>query len=80
MKFLLQNNVFPALNLSILEPLLFIEFLRPFSIDELPEAKLLCVSTPTKGRGMASLFDLSPSSLVHKEEPYAAVQISLFSV
>ena len=29
---------------------------------------------------MASLFDLSPSSLVHKEEPYAAVRISLFSV
>ncbi|XP_057520255.1 uncharacterized protein LOC130800678 isoform X3 [Amaranthus tricolor] len=47
-------------------------------IDELPEAKLFCVSTPTKGRGMASLFDLSPSSLVHKEEPYAAIILKGF--
>ncbi|KMT17392.1 hypothetical protein BVRB_2g038470 isoform A [Beta vulgaris subsp. vulgaris] len=42
-------------------------------IDELPQGKLQCVSTPTKGRGMSSLCDMPPASLLHKEEAYAAI-------
>ncbi|KNA09438.1 hypothetical protein SOVF_153580 [Spinacia oleracea] len=47
-------------------------------IDELPQAKLQCVSTPIKGRGRASLFDIPPASLVHQEEPYAAIILKNF--
>ncbi|KAL2898027.1 Histone-lysine N-methyltransferase SMYD3 [Bienertia sinuspersici] len=47
-------------------------------IDELPQAKLQCVSTPTKGRGMCSLFEIPTASLVHKEEPYAAIILKNF--
>lgn len=36
-------------------------------------AALLCVSTPSKGRGMTSVNDIPPGSLVHSEEPLAAV-------
>ena len=41
--------------------------------EEQLQIKLQCVSTPTKGRGMASLSEISQSYLVHTEEPYAAV-------
>ncbi|XP_043706247.1 SET and MYND domain-containing protein 4 isoform X2 [Telopea speciosissima] len=42
-------------------------------IDE-PHPKVLqCVSTPTKGRGMASIIDIAKATLVHTEEPYAAI-------
>ncbi|XP_072963052.1 histone-lysine N-methyltransferase ASHR1 isoform X1 [Typha angustifolia] len=34
---------------------------------------LKCVSTPTKGRGMASPKDIHPASLLHTEEPIAAI-------
>lgn len=49
-----------------------------FVIDELPQAKLQCVSTPTKGRGMTSQFEIPPASLVHKEEPCAAIILKNF--
>ena len=48
--------------------------------DEPLQIKLQCVSTPTKGRGMASLTDTSQASLVHIEEPYAAVRVKVFPV
>lgn len=35
--------------------------------------KLQCVSTPTKGRGMVSLVNITPASLIHSEEPYTAI-------
>lgn len=35
---------------------------------------LQCVSTPAKGKGMASPKDIPPASLLHTEEPLAAVQ------
>jgi hypothetical protein len=34
---------------------------------------LECVSTPDKGRGMTSPNDISPASLIHVEDPLAAV-------
>ncbi|XP_062200888.1 uncharacterized protein LOC133903496 [Phragmites australis] len=34
---------------------------------------LECISTPDKGRGMSSPNDISPASLIHVEEPLAAV-------
>ncbi|KAF6172693.1 hypothetical protein GIB67_042016 [Kingdonia uniflora] len=37
------------------------------------QIKLQCVSTPAKGRGMASLSDIPRATLIHTEEPYAAV-------
>lgn len=43
------------------------------SLDELHQIKLQCVSTPTKGRGMVSLTDIPQASLLHTEEPYAAI-------
>uniref|UniRef100_A0A803ML63 SET domain-containing protein n=1 Tax=Chenopodium quinoa TaxID=63459 RepID=A0A803ML63_CHEQI len=46
--------------------------------DEMPPVELQCVSTPTKGRGMASLFEISSATLVHKEEPYAAIILKNF--
>ncbi|GMP23770.1 hypothetical protein CsSME_00001247 [Camellia sinensis var. sinensis] len=41
--------------------------------DEPHQIKLQCVSSPTKGRGMVSLTDIPQSSLIHAEEPYAAI-------
>ncbi|KAK1260971.1 hypothetical protein QJS04_geneDACA001961 [Acorus gramineus] len=35
--------------------------------------QLECVSTPDKGRGMASCNNIQSASLVHREEPYAAI-------
>ncbi|XP_028782323.1 uncharacterized protein LOC114738435 isoform X2 [Neltuma alba] len=43
------------------------------TVDEMPQIKLQLVSTPDKGRGMISPCDLSPASLVHREEPYAMI-------
>ncbi|XP_017984570.1 PREDICTED: SET and MYND domain-containing protein 4 isoform X1 [Theobroma cacao] len=37
------------------------------------QIKLHCVTTPDKGRGMASQFDIPQASLIHTEEPYAVV-------
>nr|CAN69236.1 hypothetical protein VITISV_006534 [Vitis vinifera] len=48
------------------------EIQRPYVTEEQLQIKLQCVSTPTKGRGMASLSEISQSYLVHTEEPYAA--------
>ncbi|KAJ4971185.1 hypothetical protein NE237_004284 [Protea cynaroides] len=42
-------------------------------INEARPKVLHCVSTPTKGRGMASSVDIAEASLVHTEEPYAAI-------
>ncbi|XP_034912260.1 uncharacterized protein [Populus alba] len=41
--------------------------------DEPHQLKLSQVSTPDKGRGMASQCDIPQASLVHKEEPYALI-------
>lgn len=37
------------------------------------DISLVCVTSPTKGRGMASPNDIQPASLIHTEEPLAAV-------
>jgi hypothetical protein len=44
-----------------------------FVTDEPCQLKLSQVSTPDKGRGMASQCDIPQASLVHKEEPYSLV-------
>ncbi|XP_076953579.1 uncharacterized protein LOC143627690 [Bidens hawaiensis] len=41
--------------------------------DQLQDIKLQCVETETKGRGMVSLTDIPQSTLLHAEEPYAAI-------
>ncbi|KAL0298280.1 UNVERIFIED_CONTAM: Stress-induced-phosphoprotein 1 [Sesamum radiatum] len=41
--------------------------------DEQLQVELQCVSTPTKGRGMMTSTDISLASLIHKEDPYAAI-------
>ncbi|OMO89946.1 Zinc finger, MYND-type [Corchorus olitorius] len=41
--------------------------------DKPQHIKLHCVTTPDKGRGMASQFDIPEASLIHTEEPYAVV-------
>ncbi|KAL2540000.1 Tetratricopeptide repeat (TPR)-like superfamily protein [Abeliophyllum distichum] len=41
--------------------------------DEPLQIKLQSVPTPTKGRGMVSLTDIPRASLIHKEDPYAAI-------
>ncbi|KAJ8537160.1 hypothetical protein K7X08_035561 [Anisodus acutangulus] len=41
--------------------------------DELDQVKLQCLLTTTKGRGMFCVEDVSEASLVHKEDPYAAI-------
>ncbi|KAL6532980.1 hypothetical protein OROMI_027092 [Orobanche minor] len=41
--------------------------------DEPFQMELHCVTTTSKGRGMASSTDIRVSSLVHKEDPYAAI-------
>ncbi|KAJ0970216.1 hypothetical protein J5N97_023093 [Dioscorea zingiberensis] len=43
------------------------------SSDEPLLAVLQCVSTPSKGRGMTSVDDIAPASLIHSEEPLAAI-------
>ncbi|KAK8936401.1 hypothetical protein KSP39_PZI013025 [Platanthera zijinensis] len=44
------------------------------SVTEAPcDIKLHCISTPDKGRGMISSNDISPASLIHLEEPFAAI-------
>lgn len=43
--------------------------------DEPCEATLQSVFSETKGRGMVSQTDILEASLIHKEDPYAAVQI-----
>ncbi|OVA17151.1 SET domain [Macleaya cordata] len=43
------------------------------SFVEPSQIKLKCVSTPTKGRGMASASDIPHASLIHSEEPYAVI-------
>ncbi|KAF7816585.1 SET and MYND domain-containing protein 4 [Senna tora] len=43
------------------------------TIGEMPQIKLQLVTMPDKGRGMVSTCDISPSSLVHREEPYAMI-------
>nr|GME07068.1 SET and MYND domain-containing protein 4 isoform X1 [Ipomoea batatas] len=42
-------------------------------LDEPDRANMQCVCLPTKGRGMVSLADIPIGSLVHKEDPYAAI-------
>lgn len=41
--------------------------------DDSRQIKLQCVTTPDKARGMASVTDIPPASLVHTEEPFAVV-------
>ncbi|MCD7453859.1 hypothetical protein HAX54_022355 [Datura stramonium] len=41
--------------------------------DEPDQVKLQCLLTTTKGRGMFCVDDVSEASLVHKEDPYAAI-------
>ncbi|KAL0321737.1 UNVERIFIED_CONTAM: Stress-induced-phosphoprotein 1 [Sesamum calycinum] len=43
------------------------------SSDEQLQVELQCVSTPTKGRGMMTSTDIPLASLIHKEDPYAAI-------
>lgn len=40
--------------------------------EEPVQVKLQCVTTPDKGRGITSQYDIPEGSLVHSEEPYAA--------
>ncbi|CAD5174787.1 unnamed protein product [Musa acuminata subsp. malaccensis] len=45
-------------------------------VDSLAQSKALvlqCVSSPHKGRGLTSAHDIPPASLVHHEEPLAAI-------
>lgn len=46
---------------------------RPYVTDEPIQMELQCVSIPSKGKGMISLTDIPLASLIHKEDPYAAV-------
>ncbi|KAJ0753092.1 putative chromatin remodeling SET family [Helianthus annuus] len=41
--------------------------------DQLQNIQLQCVETETKGRGMVSLTDIPQATLLHAEEPYAAI-------
>ncbi|KAK6155982.1 hypothetical protein DH2020_010230 [Rehmannia glutinosa] len=43
------------------------------SVYERLQMDLQCVSTTTKGRGMVSSTDIPLASLIHKEDPYAAI-------
>ncbi|XP_073123784.1 uncharacterized protein [Henckelia pumila] len=43
------------------------------SQDEPLQVELQCVFTPTKGRGMTSYTDVPQASLIHKEDPHAAI-------
>ncbi|KAE9465086.1 hypothetical protein C3L33_02999, partial [Rhododendron williamsianum] len=42
--------------------------------DEPHQIKIECVSTPNKGKGMAAVSEIPKASLIHTEEPYAAVE------
>lgn len=44
-----------------------------FVTDESVQVQLQCVTTPDKGRGITSQYDIPEGSLVHSEEPYAVV-------
>ncbi|GER50861.1 tetratricopeptide repeat protein [Striga asiatica] len=46
---------------------------RSYVTDERLQMDLHCVSTTAKGRGMAASTDIPLASLIHKEEPYAAI-------
>jgi len=46
---------------------------EPYLTAEQCDIKLQCVTTPLKGRGMVSPTDILPASLIHREEPLAAV-------
>ncbi|XP_073296910.1 uncharacterized protein [Primulina huaijiensis] len=48
---------------------------EPYDItqDEPLQVELQCIFTPTKGRGMTSYTDVPQASLIHKEDPYAAI-------
>ncbi|CAH1445465.1 unnamed protein product [Lactuca virosa] len=41
--------------------------------DQSQQIQLQCVTTETKGRGMVCLTEIPPSTLLHTEEPYAAI-------
>lgn len=47
-----------------------------FVTEEPVQVKLRCVTSPDKGRGMASQCDIPEATLVHIEEPYAMVYTS----
>ncbi|XP_077223586.1 tetratricopeptide repeat (TPR)-like superfamily protein isoform X2 [Tasmannia lanceolata] len=46
---------------------------RSYMTVEPHQIKLQCISTSAKGRGMSSPNNIDPASLVHSEEPFAAV-------
>ncbi|XP_075111248.1 uncharacterized protein LOC142181709 isoform X4 [Nicotiana tabacum] len=48
--------------------------------DEPDQVKLRCLFKKTKGRGMFCVDDVSEASLVHKEDPYAALVILLSQI
>lgn len=48
-------------------------YCRSYVTDESIQMELQCVSTTTKGRGMTSFINIPLASLIHKEDPYAAV-------
>ncbi|KAI3508397.1 hypothetical protein L1887_23404 [Cichorium endivia] len=41
--------------------------------DQPQQIQLQCVTTETKGRGMVCLTEIPPATLLHTEEPYAAI-------
>ncbi|PRQ59689.1 putative chromatin remodeling SET family [Rosa chinensis] len=42
-------------------------------LDEPHQMKLQCVTTPEKGKGLASTVDIPQASLVHTEDPFATI-------
>ncbi|KAL6131750.1 hypothetical protein ACLB2K_070123 [Fragaria x ananassa] len=42
-------------------------------LDEPQQMKLQCVTTPEKGKGLASMVDILQASLVHTEDPFATI-------
>ncbi|GJT97775.1 SET and MYND domain-containing protein 4 isoform X1 [Tanacetum coccineum] len=48
-------------------------FIKSSVTDQPQQIQLQCVSTETKGRGMVSLTDVPQATLLHTEEPYAAI-------
>ncbi|RAL52269.1 hypothetical protein DM860_016118 [Cuscuta australis] len=51
---------------------------RPYVTDEADQANVECVPFSTKGRGMVSRTDIHLASLVHKEDPYAAIILKTY--
>ncbi|GJM91176.1 hypothetical protein PR202_ga07525 [Eleusine coracana subsp. coracana] len=47
---------------------------------QLNKVVLECIPTPDKGRGMASPNDISPASLIHVEEPLAALVLLICQI